>query len=36
MDLEWSSFHRYIRMGYYEADWGGAVGKEVEGMGCGE
>ena len=35
-DLEWASFHRYVRMGYYEADWGGAVGKELEGMRCGE
>jgi putative transposase len=36
VDWEWSSFHRYVRMGYYEAEWGGAVGKELEGMKCGE
>jgi len=21
-DWQWSSFHRYRRLGYYEADWG--------------
>jgi putative transposase len=35
-DWEWSSFHRYVRMGYYEADWGGEVGEAVKGMRCGE
>jgi hypothetical protein len=35
-DWEWSSFQRYVRMGYYEADWGGEVGRELEGMRCGE
>ena len=35
-DWEWSSFHRYVRMGYYEADWGGEVGEAVKGMRCGK
>lgn len=35
-DWPWSSFHRYVRMGYYEQDWRGAVGKELEGIGDGE
>jgi putative transposase len=35
-DWPWSSFHRYVRMGYYEQDWGEAVGRELEGMGIGE
>ena len=29
VDWRWSSFHRYVRMGYYERDWGEAVGDEV-------
>ena len=33
MDWPWSSFHRYVRMGYYVRDWGGAL---VEVMRCGE
>jgi putative transposase len=36
VDWPWSSFHRYVKMGYYESDWGGAVGQEVYGMRCGE
>jgi putative transposase len=35
-DWRWSSFHQYVRMGYYERDWGGAVRQEVDGMRCGE
>jgi len=35
-DWRWSSFHQYVRMGYYEQDWGEAVGKDLEGMGVGE
>ena len=35
-DWRWSSFQRYVRMGYYEQDWGGAVGKDVERMRYGE
>jgi hypothetical protein len=36
VDWRWSSFHRYVRMGYYEQDWGGPVGKELEGISGGE
>jgi putative transposase len=35
-DWEWSSFHRYVSMGYYETDWGGTAGEQVKGMSCGE
>ena len=35
-DWEWSCFHRYVRMGYYEANWGGEAGEAVKGMRCGE
>ena len=26
-DWQWSSFHRFVRMGYYDAEWGGDNGK---------
>ncbi len=32
----WSSFHRYVEVGYYEPEWGEAVGEDVRKMGCGE
>ncbi|HSF80851.1 MAG TPA: hypothetical protein VLA49_06435, partial [Anaerolineales bacterium] len=32
----WSSFHRYVRQGYYERYWGEAIGEEYNGMSCGE
>ena len=32
----WSSFHRYVRMGYYEEAWGEGVEKKVGTMNCGE
>ena len=35
-DWRWSSFHWYGRMVYYEQDWGGPVGKELEGISGGE
>ena len=35
-DWQWSSFHRYVRSGYYEREWGEAVGKQMEGLACGE
>ena len=35
-DWRWSSFHRYVCMGYYEPDWGGTVEKVLEGMVVGE
>jgi putative transposase len=35
---EWprSSFHRYVRMGYYEGGWGEGVGKRFGTVNCGE
>ena len=31
-DWEWSSFHRYVRMGYYNEDWGSEIGgKDLKG-----
>jgi len=37
-DWPWSSFQRYVKMGYYEPDWGGAVEAHVHAkeMACGE
>jgi putative transposase len=35
-DWPWSSFHRYVSMGYYEMGWGEAVEKEIPRMSCGE
>jgi putative transposase len=35
-DWVWSSFHRYVKLGYYEIDWRDGVGGEVIRMGCGE
>jgi len=35
-DWPWSSFHRYVKMGYYETNWGEAVRQEVKDMVCGE
>lgn len=32
----WSSFHRYVRSGYYDNSWGAAVGEDVHGMKFGE
>jgi len=32
----WSSFHRYVSMGYYEMGWGEAIKKEIHKMSCGE
>jgi putative transposase len=32
----WSSFHRYVRTGYYERGWGETVGEEVNRLKCGE
>jgi len=26
-DWQWSSYYRYARMGYYDAEWGGDNGK---------
>jgi putative transposase len=35
-DWPWSSFHRYVKDGYYPMDWGQAVGKDVMELDCGE
>ena len=35
-DWPWSSFHRYVREGYYEVEWGEAEGESVVGLECGE
>ena len=32
----WSSFHRYVRMGYYEEGWGEGVESKIGTMNCGE
>jgi putative transposase len=35
-DWPWSSFHRCVRMGYYENGWGESVEKVIGRMVCGE
>jgi REP-associated tyrosine transposase len=35
-DWPWSSFHRYMKMGYYEAGWGDAAEESLKTMECGE
>jgi putative transposase len=35
-DWPWSSFHRYVREGYYARDWGVTAGERVGEMRCGE
>jgi putative transposase len=35
-DWIWSSFHRYVKIGYYPSGWGEEIGREVNGMECGE
>ena len=32
----WSSFHRYVRIGYYPRGWGEDIGQDVKAMVCGE
>lgn len=32
----WSSFHQYLKMGYYAESWGSTVGEEILEMDCGE
>ena len=32
----WSSFHRYVKMGYYEDNWGEMIDKPFEGLKTGE
>jgi hypothetical protein len=31
-----SSFHRYVKMGYYEDNWGEMIKKPFEGLKTGE
>jgi hypothetical protein len=31
-DWLWSSFHRFVKMRYYEEVWGGAVGNQTGAM----
>jgi putative transposase len=32
----WSSFHRYVKMGYYPSGWGDEFGQDVRAMNCGD
>jgi REP-associated tyrosine transposase len=36
VEWPWSSFHRYIKAGYYENDWGESVERSLWGLDCGE
>jgi putative transposase len=36
VDWLWSSFHRYVKQGYYEVEWGEAMRQDVREMGCDE
>jgi hypothetical protein len=31
-----TNFHRYVKKGYYEQEWGEIVGKELEEVSYGE
>jgi len=35
-DWPWSSFHRFVKMGYYEKDWGADLSQQVLDLECGE
>jgi putative transposase len=35
-DWQWSSFHRYVRNGVYDPDWGQGIEEAFEGMDVGE
>jgi putative transposase len=35
-DWPWSSFHRYVRMGYYSVDWGDKIDDKVMQLACAE
>ena len=35
-DWEWSSFHRFVKKGYYERKWGTSLDEEINIMECGE
>jgi putative transposase len=32
----WSSFHRYVKAGWYEMDWGGMIDEPLGNLECGE
>ncbi|MDZ4158152.1 MAG: transposase [Anaerolineaceae bacterium] len=36
VDWAWSSFHRFVRLGYYECEWGANITQEINKMKCGE
>jgi len=36
VDWPWSSFHRFVKMGTYDKNWGEPVSNELLGMACGE
>jgi len=35
-DYFWSSFHRYVKLGFYEDNWGSSIGEEILNLDCGE
>ena len=35
-DWPWSSFHRYVRLGFYDREWGEGIGNDLSEMRCGE
>jgi putative transposase len=35
-DWPWSSFQRFVRMGWYEPHWGGEAEKAIQELNCGE
>ncbi len=35
-DWPWSSFHRFVRLGQYDINWGGVAPKCVDEGDCGE
>ena len=34
LDWPWSSFHRYLQMGWYDERWGGQEPDTIKGFGC--
>jgi putative transposase len=35
-DWPWSSFSRYVRLGFYESSWGQGIGEQIKEMETGE
>jgi putative transposase len=35
-DWPWSSFHRFVKNGWYSPDWGSDVGEKLGDFNCGE